>query len=156
MPSVPSILLAEDNPDDVLLLKRAFERVHFANPLHVVKDGAEAIAYLSGEGKFADRNRYPLPFILLLDLGMPRRSGFDVLQWVRQRPEFNSMEIAVLTSSKESTDVVKAFECGAASYLVKSADFEDLFDLVKRLGCYLVITNEKPERPTLEETLITI
>ncbi len=150
MANTPTILLAEDSENDITLLLRAFERAHLANPVQVVRDGQEAIAYLNGEGHYSDRERYPLPYILLLDLDMPRKNGFQVLEWVRARPSFIGLEIVILTSSQDSRDLVKTFERGAASYLVKSPGFEDLMDMVKRLGCYLVLTNQKPEHDARE------
>ncbi len=80
------ILLAEDDPNDVLLVQRAFQRTPVANPLQVVRDGEEALAYLSGQAPYADRERHPLPVLMLMDLKMPRKSGLEVLEWVRQQP----------------------------------------------------------------------
>ena len=80
------ILLAEDDPNDVLLIRSAFQRNHVANPVQVVRDGDEALAYLRGQAPFADRERHPLPVLMLMDLKMPRKSGLEVLEWVRQRP----------------------------------------------------------------------
>src|SRR5688572_10273895 len=78
-----TILVAEDNEDHVVLIRRAFKQARFLNPVHVVQDGAEAIAYLNGEGKYADRNEYPMPGLLLLDLKMPNKNGFEVMEWIR-------------------------------------------------------------------------
>jgi CheY-like chemotaxis protein len=139
------ILLAEDDPNDVLLIQRAFQRNHVANPVQVVRDGEEALAYLSGQAPFADRERHPLPVLMLMDLKMPRKSGLEVLEWVRQQPGLKRLPIIVLTSSNQSPDINRAYELGANSYLVKPAGFDSLLDLVKNLDMYWLILNEKPE-----------
>jgi CheY-like chemotaxis protein len=139
------ILLAEDDPNDVLLIQRAFQRTHVANPVQVVRDGEEVLAYLSGQGPFADRERHPLPVLMLMDLKMPRKSGLEVLEWVRQQPGLKRLPIIVLTSSNQSPDINRAYELGANSYLVKPAGFDSLLELVKNLDMYWLILNEKPE-----------
>jgi len=139
------ILLAEDDPNDVLLIQRAFQRNHVANPVQVVRDGEEALAYLSGQAPFADRERHPLPVLMLMDLKMPRKSGLEVLEWVRRQPGLKRLPIIVLTSSNQSPDINRAYELGANSYLVKPAGFDSLLDLVKNLDMYWLILNEKPE-----------
>ena len=139
------ILLAEDDPNDVLLIQRAFQRNHVANPVQVVRDGEEALAYLSGQAPFTDRERHPLPVLMLMDLKMPRKSGLEVLAWVRHQPVLKRLPIIVLTSSNQSPDINRAYELGANSYLVKPAGFDSLLDLVKNLDMYWLILNEKPE-----------
>jgi len=139
------ILLAEDDPNDVLSVQRAFQRNYVANPVQVVRDGEEALAYLSGQAPFADRERHPLPVLLLMDLKMPRKSGLEVLAWVRHQPGLKRLPIIVLTSSNQSPDINRAYELGANSYLVKPAGFDSLLDLVKNLDMYWLILNEKPE-----------
>src|SRR6266436_2323319 len=139
------ILLAEDDPNDVLLVQCAFQRNHVANPLQVVRDGEEALAYLSGTGTFADRERHPLPVLMLMDLKMPRKSGLEVLEWVRQQPGLKRLPIVVLTSSNQSPDINRAYELGANSYLVTPAGFDSLLGLVKNVDMYWLILNEKPE-----------
>jgi len=139
------ILLAEDDPNDVLLIQRAFQRTHVANPLEVVRNGDEAVAYLSGQGKFADRARHPLPVLMLIDLKMPRKTGLEVLEWVRQQPGLKRLPIIVMTSSNQSPDVNRAYELGANSCLVKPAGFDRLLELVKNLDMYWLILNERPE-----------
>jgi len=139
------ILLAEDDPNDVLLVQRAFQRTPVANPLQVVRDGEEALAYLSGQAPFADRERHPLPVLMLMDLKMPRKSGLEVLEWVRQQPGLKRLPIIVLTSSNQSPDINRAYELGANSYLVKPAGFDSLLGLVKNVDMYWLILNEKPE-----------
>jgi len=114
-----TILLVEDDPNDVFLMKRALKAAAVANPLQVAGDGREAVAYLSGTGPFADRKRFPLPGLLFLDLKLPYKSGFEVLQWIRTRPELEGIPVAVLTSSEEERDIKEAARLGARSFLVK-------------------------------------
>lgn len=139
------ILLAEDDPNDVLLIQRAFQRTQVVNPVQIVRDGEEALAYLGGSGQFADRDRHPLPVLMLMDLKMPRKTGLEVLEWVRQQPGLKRLPIIVLTSSNQSPDINRAYELGANSYLVKPAGFDSLLELVKNLDMYWLILNEKPE-----------
>src|SRR4051812_19668406 len=99
------ILLAEDNEDDLLVIRKAFQRSNLLNPVHIVRDGEEAVAYLEGKGKYASRDEYPLPDLLLLDLKMPKVDGFEVLAWVRQHPTLRALCIVVLTTSTDMRDV---------------------------------------------------
>src|SRR5579862_9390544 len=103
-----TILLVEDNEDDIILIERAFAKARLINPLQVVRDGEEAIAYLSGEGVYNDRDRYPFPLMLLLDLHLPRKNGFEVLDWLRHRPEAAELTVVVLTSSTDQHDFARA------------------------------------------------
>lgn len=139
------ILLVEDDPNDVLLIQRAFRKANLENPLQVVNDGEAAIHYLAGEGAYADRNQYPLPVLILLDLKLPRRSGFEVLEWLRDQPTLRRIPVVVLTSSRESPDVNWAYDLGANSYLVKPVGFDDLVEMVQTLGLYWMILNESPQ-----------
>ena len=139
-----SVLLVEDDPNDVALTQRAFERAGFANPLQVLSDGEQAIGYLGGEASYADRNRYPLPILVLLDLKLPRTSGFEVLAWIRGAPNIRRLPVVVLTSSQQSPDIDRAYDAGANSYLVKPVAFESLLSLVQTLGLYWFMTNQGP------------
>jgi CheY-like chemotaxis protein len=141
----PTVLLVEDNPDDVLLTRRAFSKAHFPVPLQVISDGQGAIDYLGGAGEYADRGRFPLPLVLLLDLKLPRRSGFEVLAWLRGQPGLRRIPVVVLTSSGQSVDVNRAYDLGANSYLVKPVRSDALTDLVKSLNLYWLLLNEKPD-----------
>jgi CheY-like chemotaxis protein len=138
------ILLVEDDENDVMLLQRAFRRAAIINPLQVVRHGDDAVAYLEGSGEFADRIRYPLPVLMLLDLKLPRRTGLEVLQWVKERAGVKKIPIIVLTSSKNDDDVNRAYELGANSYVVKPVSFETLLELVKSLELYWLVLNERP------------
>jgi CheY-like chemotaxis protein len=141
-PTKTAILIAEDDDNDVFLIKRALHQAQFDNPLQVVATGDEAIAYLKGEGSFSDRDKYPVPALILLDLKMPRKNGFEVLAWLRQHPEFNSLPVVVLTSSQESADINRAYALGAHSYLVKPANYLSLVDMINRLKEYFKFTSQ--------------
>ena len=139
------ILLAEDDENDVMLMRRAFNRARIINPLQVVGDGEEAISYLKGEGIFYDRIKHPFPCLFLLDLKMPRKNGFDVLVWLRGQPNLRRLLTVVLTSSKESRDINLAYELGANSYLVKPPDFQDLVNMMKSMEGYWLFLNQPPD-----------
>jgi len=130
------ILLAEDDPNDVLLIQRAFQKAGLRNALKVTRDGGQAIEYLGGEGMYANRERFPIPFLLLLDLKMPGTDGFEVLQWVRKEPELKRLLVVVLTSSNLQADVDRVYELGANSYLVKPVDASKFHECVKTLAAY--------------------
>jgi len=128
-----TILYAEDEENDVYFLADAFEIVGSPHTLKVVRDGQEALDYLSGKGAFADRLLYPLPTLILLDINMPRESGLEVLEWLRQQPHLKSVPALMLTSSSRQEDMDKARLLGAADYLLKPSNPRRLIDLVKRL-----------------------
>ncbi len=113
------ILLVEDNEDDVFLTETAFAKAGCKNRLRVVTDGDEAVNYLAGEGVFADRQAHPFPALVLLDLKLPYRSGFEVLSWMRSKGMLGKTMVAVLTSSNQPNDLKKAYELGTNTYLVK-------------------------------------
>ena len=138
------ILLVEDDPNDVLLIQRAFQKAGLRNALKVVRDGEQAIDYLSGKGNYNQRDRFPLPFLLLLDLKMPGTDGFEVLQWIRSEPTLKRLLVVVLTSSNLQADVDRAYESGANSYLVKPVGFEELVEMVKSIHHYWLNLNERP------------
>ena len=140
-----TVLLVEDDPNDVLLIQRAFRRANLAHVIQTVEDGEEAVAYLSGKPPYADRDRYTLPTLMLLDLKLPRKSGLEVLHWVRQQDGLKRLPVVVLTSSRETADVNRAYDLGANSYLVKPVAFESLLEMVKALNLYWMILSERPE-----------
>jgi CheY-like chemotaxis protein len=140
-----SILLVEDDPNDVLLIHRAFERAKVLNPLRVLPDGDEAIRYLAGLGPYADRAVHPLPALMLLDLKLPRRGGLEVLGWVRDQPGLRRLPVVVLSSSRRTEDVSRAYDLGANSYLVKPVGFKPLLALIRSLDVYWVLFNEKAD-----------
>src|ERR1043166_8865305 len=120
------MLVAEDREEDVEILKLAFEKAQVNVPLHFVSNGEEVIEYLKGEGRFSNRDEYPLPKVLLLDLKMPVLSGFEVLEWLRLQPSLRRLLVVVFSSSDLPEDVNRAFELGANSYVVKPIDFNKL------------------------------
>ena len=131
-----ALLLVEDNEDDVFLMKRALKDARVVNPLYIVEDGQQAVDYLGGAGKFADRESYPLPAVVFLDLKLPLISGHDVLAWIRRQKEFESLVVIVLTSSNEATDLNRCYSLGANSYLVKPPTPEQLDGLAKAFRWY--------------------
>lgn len=132
------ILLAEDDKNDIFLMRRAFDSAGFLNPLFVVHDGQEAIHYLEGAGQFAERNKYPLPGLLLLDLKMPLMDGFDVLAWLRTQHQFDTLPVVVLSSSRHELDIDKSRELGVYDYRVKPQSFQDLVRLLEDVRkCWL-------------------
>ena len=132
--SSQTILLVEDDPDDTALLERTFSSLEAVKALQCVPAGELAISYLDGEGQFANREQYPLPTLIFLDLKLPGLSGFEVLTWVRQHPRLSKTQVVVLTGSSKSLDVYRAYELGANSYLVKPVRREDLEGLAKSLN----------------------
>ena len=145
MPDLALILLVEDKEDDILLVRRAFSKGGILNPLHVVRDGDEAIEYLSGDGKYRNRAEYPLPQLMLLDLKMPGTDGFEVLQWVRKQPRLGSLVVVVLTSSVAIRDINRAYRMGANSFLVKPMDFENTVEMAKTVQKYWLAMSQAPE-----------
>jgi CheY-like chemotaxis protein len=125
-----TILLAEDDENDVFLMRRGFDRAGIPNPLFVVRNGQEAVDYLAGTGAYAERGKFPLPGLVLLDLKLPWMDGFDVLQWLRTHPQFDTLPVVVLTSSKLQSDVDKSRQLGVYDYRVKPHAFEDLVRLL--------------------------
>ena len=123
------ILLVDDNPDDILLVTRAFQRAGVKRPIQTLTSGLDAIAYLKGEPPFADREKHPLPGLILLDIKMPLEDGFEVLRWIRHDEKFSELCVVMLTSSDQIRDVNQAYQLGADSFLVKPLDFENAADL---------------------------
>ena len=126
-----AILLVEDNEDDLFLMKRALRSARIVNPVIVVETGQEAMDYLGGAGKFADRDSYPIPAVVFIDLKLPFVFGHEVLAWIRRRKEFESLVVIVLTSSNEASDLNRCYSLGANSYLVKPPTAEQLEALAK-------------------------
>jgi CheY-like chemotaxis protein len=131
-----AILLVEDNEDDVFLMKQALKSADVKNRLCLVEDGQEALDYLSGEGAFSDREQYPIPAVVFLDLKLPMKSGHEVLEWIRQQEALKDLVVIVLTSSNQPTDLSKSYQLGANSYLVKPPTADQLTDLAKAFKWY--------------------
>lgn len=117
-----TILLVDDSANDIFLMRMAFKKAEFNHPLQEVRNGEQAIAYLEGEGIYSDREKHPLPSVMLLDLNMPMKNGFEVLARVRAQPAFKRISIIILTASRRPEDVERAFDLGASSYLVKPSN----------------------------------
>jgi len=137
-----TLLLVEDNEDDLFFMQRAIKAAEISNALQVVRDGQAAIDYLAGEGEYADRNRFPTPCLTLLDLKLPRRSGFEVLSWLRRQSELQALVVIVLSTSKERRDIENAYGLGANAYLVKPNDVTRLTEMLKAIKCFWLAFNE--------------
>ncbi|GAB4370226.1 MAG: response regulator [Elainellaceae cyanobacterium] len=125
-----TILLAEDNRADILLAQRAFRNLGSAYVLHIVEHGDAAVDYLAGIGEYTDRHRYPFPNLLLLDLKMPRRSGFEVMEWLQQQPQLQ-LPVVVLTTSNSQGEIDRAYSLGAKTYLLKPITFSTMVEVLK-------------------------
>lgn len=128
-----TILLVEDNEDDVFALRRAIKKAGINNPLRVATDGQQAIDFLTAAADPATRTQHPLPFVVLLDLKLPYRDGFEVLEWIRGQPHLSGLTVVMLTGSDERRDHQRASELGARSYLVKPASADDMKALLATL-----------------------
>jgi CheY-like chemotaxis protein len=141
-----SVLLVEDDLNDIFLVKRAFRRAQIKNPLQVVTDGEEAINYLRGHGKYADRQAWPLPKLIVMDLKMPRKTGFEVLEWVKgDGKPLRLIPIVIVSSSDNPADINRAYELGANAYMVKPVDFLAVEHLFQSITQYWGLECAKPE-----------
>jgi CheY-like chemotaxis protein len=143
------VLVVEDDPNDVLLLKRAFSKGGPEMPLQFARDGQEALDYLKGVDRFADRNLYPLPTLLVVDLKLPGIDGFEIIRWVRKESELRDLRIVVLSSSNEPSDISRAHHLGANAYHVKPNDPNALVGMVEGLKTYWADRNAGPDAPAL-------
>jgi CheY-like chemotaxis protein len=139
-----TILHVEDDPNDVLLIGRAFRKAEISAHVQVVNDGEQAVQYLSGANEFSDRQKYPAPVFVLLDMKLPRKSGMEVLEWIRAQPILKRLPVVMLTASRQPIDVNRAYELGANAYLVKPVNFDALVDLLKTLDSFWLRANERP------------
>jgi two-component system response regulator len=142
------ILLVEDNPDDVALTLRAFQKQRIANEVVVAKDGVEALQYLFATGPHASRDPRELPAVVFLDLKLPKVDGLDVMRELRANATTRLVRVVVLTSSKEEHDVLKSYDLGANSYVRKPVSFEAFVEAVGQLGLYWLVLNEAPPVPS--------
>jgi CheY-like chemotaxis protein len=125
------ILLVEDDVNDVFFFERAVKKAGVPRGVQVARDGQEAVVYLSGEGEFADRKKYPLPCLVVLDLNMPNKNGFEVLEWLRQTSALDRLPAVILTSSQAEKDRQRAYDLGAKAYYVKPSDPAQLVEILK-------------------------
>jgi CheY-like chemotaxis protein len=133
-----TILMAEDDADDRLMVKEAFQESLVVNDLHFVRDGVELLEYLRHQDKFSDRSRFPVPDLILLDLNMPLKDGREALQEIKADPALRRIPVVVLTTSKSEEDILRSYDIGAASYITKPVTFEALVKIIKGLGEYWV------------------
>jgi CheY-like chemotaxis protein len=148
-----TILQVEDDVNDVFFMQRAMKKAGATNPIQVVSDGQEAIDYLQGAGKFADRQKFPFPYLVLLDLKLPYVMGLDVLRWIRQQPP-TPMVVIVLTASAEETDIAMAYRLGANGFMTKPCETRKFDDMVRSIKDFWLTHNTLPqeayeERPSV-------
>ena len=137
-----TILLVEDNPDDIELTLRAFKKNNIANEVMIAHDGVEALDYLFGNGAHAGRDTSCMPRIILLDLKLPKMNGLQVLECLRADERTKLTPVVILTSSKEEQDMVKGYMSGANSYVRKPVDFNHFVEAVRQIGLYWLLINE--------------
>ena len=142
-----NILLVEDNPDDVLLTRRALQKNNILNELVVAEDGVEALDYLFGQGAYAGRDVRIQPQVILLDIKLPRMDGIEVLRRIRANESTRLLPVVMLTSSSEERDRLETYSLGANSYIRKPVDFHQFIDAVRQLGLYWLVLNESPPLP---------
>jgi CheY-like chemotaxis protein len=149
-----TILIVEDDPNDQFLLERAFRKIGVTDPIHIVNDGREAIAYMKGEGRFANRSEYCYPTFVLTDLKMPGADGFAVLEFLKKNPDWAIIPTVVLSSSADLDDIKRAYRLGASSYHTKQSNPEDFLDQIKVLHAYWM-TCEVPQVDSTGRQLVT-
>lgn len=140
-----TILLVEDNPQDEMLILRSLKKINLANQVDVARDGQQALDYLFGEGEFADRAGSDMPAVILLDIGLPRLSGLEVLARLRADSRTHLLPVVILTSSDEERDRLSSYQIGANSFVRKPLEFAEFAETVARLGIYWLATNEPPK-----------
>jgi CheY-like chemotaxis protein len=138
------ILIAEDSEDDVVLLRRALEKAEIKNPVQVVPTGEQVIAYMEGKGTYGNRNIYPLPALLILDIKMPKLNGLEVLHWISEHPQFKVVPTIIFTSSNRDHDICKSFELGAHGYFVKPSSLAETENIFRTIRDYWNVSY-KPE-----------
>jgi CheY-like chemotaxis protein len=155
MPSVvsqrPSILLVDDSEDDRLIMRRAFRGAGVPTSVFMVGGGEEAVDYLSGTGKYCNRNEFPMPALVLLDIKMPGMDGLDVLRWIRLQPNLQTLRVVMLTSSNDPVDARVAYRIGANSFLTKSPDWTRLVEIARSLEIYCSQATASPPAPEVQE-----
>lgn len=139
-----TILMADDDEDDRMLTREAMEESRVLNRLYFVEDGVQLIAYLNGSDKYADRDQYPMPGLILLDLNMPKKDGREALKEIKSDPNLRRIPVVILTTSKAEEDMLRGYDLGAASYITKPVTFTALVELMRTLGKYWVEFVELP------------
>lgn len=143
-----TVLLVEDDLNDIFLVKRAFKLAQIKNPLQVVTDGQEAISYLRGDSKYADRETCPLPKLVVMDIKMPRKTGFEVLEWIKGDHSLRRIPVVIVSSSDNPADINRAYELGANAYMVKPVDFRAVEHLFQSITQDRGLECAKPELET--------
>lgn len=138
-----TILLVEDDENDVLIMKRALKAAGFTNPLVVLEDGQQALDYFAGVGHYADRDKFPLPALAFIDINLPLRTGLQVLEDIQGRPDLSNIVMVVLTSSNLQTDIQRAYRAGANSYVVKPPTRDKLLEVAKAFKLYWAEVNQQ-------------
>jgi two-component system response regulator len=147
-----TILQVEDDPNDVFLLRHAMKKMGLENPVQVASDGQEAIDYLQGAGKFADREKFPLPCLVLLDLKLPCVMGLEVLRAIRRKPG-TEPAVVILTASAEEADIAAAYRLGANAFLSKPSEASKLQEIVKAIKDFWLTHNLLPKEPLSESPM---
>ena len=139
-----TILVADDDPDDRMLTRDAFEESRLRNVLEMVEDGEELMDYLNHQGKYSGDGAKPHPSLILLDLNMPRKDGREALKEIKTNPNLRNIPVVVLTTSKAEEDILRTYDLGVNAYVVKPVAFRDFMDAVKSLGQFWAVVNEAP------------
>jgi len=139
------ILYADDDPEDRMLARDAFEESRLANDLHFVEDGEELMDYLLNKGKYTDEKKYPTPGLVLLDLNMPKKDGREAIKEIKKVPKLRPMPIVVLTTTRAEEDILKTYDLGINSFITKPVTFEGLVEIMKALGKYWFEIVELPK-----------
>ena len=140
-----TILLVEDNMDDIVITKKALKEAKIINKLYIVRDGQEAVDFLQHEGPYQDPATSPKPGLILLDINLPKLSGVEVLMRIKKDPELKRVPVIMLTASKRDEDVVRSYDSGCNSFVQKPVEFEHFVDLVKQIGLYWGLLNVSPK-----------
>lgn len=144
MESDLEIVLVEDNPSDVELTLHSFRRNNLTNRIRVLRDGAEALEFVFGNGRYADRNHVATPSVILLDLKLPLVDGIEVLRTLKADERSHDIPVVMLTSSREDRDIQECYRLGANSYIVKPVDFEQFTEAIRQVGLYWLVINQPP------------
>jgi CheY-like chemotaxis protein len=144
MTSSKVVLYAEDDENDVFLMQRAFSKLQISAPLQTVSDGKETISYLSGTAPYNNREKYPQPQLLLMDLSMPGKHGLEVLKWMKEEPSLADLPVLVLSSSNQESDIHRAYQLGANGYIIKPGDPKELLNVVRNIQEYWLADKRPP------------
>lgn len=146
-----TVLLVEDDLNDIFLVKRAFKMANLETPLQVVTDGEEATHYLSGDGKYSNRKAYPIPKLIVMDIKMPRMTGFDVLEWIKKDGALRRIPVIIVSSSNRPEDIDRAYELGANAYMVKPVSYRAVERLFETITHYWGLECAKPGLESLSQ-----